>query len=833
MGDEICPQDEAFRGWLTGSLSLHDAEALFAHLDGCPRCQAKLATVSDIGSTLVEYLRQPPVHDEFDDEPELRKAVARARAVGDTLPPPDRTSEHGQPSPEIIGELGDYEILEKVAQGGMGTVYKALHTKLGREVALKVLPADRSANETAVARFEQEMMALGPLDHPHIVRALDAREVAGTRFLVMEYIDGVDLSRLVRRRGPLPVAEACELLRQAAVGLQYAHEHELIHRDVKPSNLIVDRQGQLKILDLGLARFRPTESSDDETTRTGRFMGTVEYMAPEQAADTRSVDVRADVYSLGCTLHYLLVGRAPYLGETTYQILRAHHEGPIPSLREERDDVPERLDCLFRKMVAKTPDERHASMNDVIAELEGCLAEMGNLGRRADLSKPRSASLRSKATRRGVTAVLVGVAAMLLLAGLIVELHTPRGELILQVDQQDAEVVIDGGKITITTLGASEPVDVRLQDGKHELTVNKRGFQTHAETFTLESDGHKLLTVTLVPLAGAKAKLEKPKTGKPGSAVREPAAKSAPGVAAGVSLRAGRGEPPPLAVAPFGAEQAGKHQRAWADYLGAPVAWKNSLGMEFVLIPPGEFLMGSSKEEQARAREQAGADGTGKEGWIPAEGPQHPAGISRPFYLAKHEVTQAQWEAAMGNNPSTFKAPTSPVENVSWHDARIYIERLNRETAAGLPSLTSPLETSAITYILPSEAQWEYACRAGSTTAFGHGSDEETLHQSAWFDPSSEGKTHAVGRLQPNAWGLCDMHGNVWEWCADWYAADYYASSPRTDPAGPPAGDARVFRGGSWGHPPCFCRSAFRRGLSPDFRYHSLGFRLAAVLSDE
>ena len=500
MQNETCPQDEQFRNWLRGSVPVEDAEALSAHLEACPRCQATLSTVSEIDDTFVEYLRQPWVHDEFEDEPELQEAVARARAIGDMLLIRHKTDQRGGHDPDIVGELGDYRILEKLAQGGMGTVYKALHTKLGRVVVLKVLSAGRSANKRAVAQFEQEVMALAWLDHPHIVRALDAREVAGTRFLVMEHVDGIDLSRLVRCRGPLPVAEACELLRQAAVGLQYAHQHGLIHRDVKPSNMIVDQKGQLKILDLGLARFRPAESNGDETTRTGQFMGTVEYMAPEQAADSRSAGVRADVYGLGCALHYLLIGRAPYLGESTYEILLAHHENPIPSLRKERHDVPERLDRLFRKMVAKTPAERPASMDEVIAELEGCLVEIGHPGRAADLSESPSAGLQPKTKRRALVTLLVGIAAMLL-AGLILELHRPRGELILRVD-------IDGGKITIATPGAREPLDIQLQRGEHTLTVNKGGFRSHAETFTIESDGHTRLNVTLAPLTGTEASIQ-------------------------------------------------------------------------------------------------------------------------------------------------------------------------------------------------------------------------------------------------------------------------------------------------------------------------------------
>ena len=268
--------------------------------------------------------------------------------------PLQSSDRHGGALSDLVGELGQYRILKKLAEGGMGTVYKALHTKLGREVALKVLPAGDWGSTPAIARFEREIKAIGQLDHPHIVRALDAGEVEGIRFLVLEYVDGADLSRLVHRRGPLPVAQACELVRQAAVGLQYAHEHLLIHRDVKPSNLMADPRGQVKILDLGLAQLRPAEPSGDEMTRVRQIVGTPEYMSPEQAADAPSVNVRADVYSLGCTLHYLLVGRAPYTGETTHQILTAHQQNPIPSLRDERDDVPEKLDRVFQKMLAKT-----------------------------------------------------------------------------------------------------------------------------------------------------------------------------------------------------------------------------------------------------------------------------------------------------------------------------------------------------------------------------------------------------------------------------------------------------------------------------------------------
>lgn len=277
---------------------------------------------------------------------------------------------------------------------------------------------------------------------------------------------------------------------------------------------------------------------------------------------------------------------------------------------------------------------------------------------------------------------------------------------------------------------------------------------------------------------------------------------------------------PAPAVAPFTPEEAKKHQQAWADYLGVPVEFENSTGIQMVLIPPGEFIMGSTSEEQTRfLKEARDANDQWALDRIPSEGPQHRVRISRPFYLGKYEVTQSQWQAVMGNNPSKFAdAPTQPVEQVSWDDVQPLLEKLNQ--ASGEQGLK---------FVLPTEAQWEYACRAG-TSAFWHGADSEAaLEESAWFDANSSGTTHPVGQLKPNAWGLYDMHGNVWEWCADLYGAEYYAQSPSTDPSGPSSGFNRVHRGGGWNDHARGCRSAFRNNNSPDIRYGNVGLRLASV----
>jgi formylglycine-generating enzyme required for sulfatase activity len=215
--------------------------------------------------------------------------------------------------------------------------------------------------------------------------------------------------------------------------------------------------------------------------------------------------------------------------------------------------------------------------------------------------------------------------------------------------------------------------------------------------------------------------------------------------------------------------------------------------MQFALIPAGEFQMGSI----------SGYDN---------ERPVHTVRISKPFYLGHHEVTQGQWEAVMGNNPSRFKGDANrPVETVSWEEVQKFIEKLNAKEGG-------------TKYRLPTEAEWEYTARAGSTTAYSFGDDSGQLSKYAWFGANAGNTTHPVGQLQPNAWGLYDMYGNVWEWVQDWYGA--YAAEPVTDPQGPASGSGRVIRGGSWRDDAGYCRSAYRGSDAPGYRYDHLGFRL-------
>ncbi|HYH69195.1 MAG TPA: protein kinase, partial [Urbifossiella sp.] len=265
--------------------------------------------------------------------------------------------------------IGNYDVLDKLGAGGMGAVYKARHRRMKRVVAIKVLSREGTRSGTLAERFQREIEVLARLAHPNIVMAYDADEAEVGPFLVMELVIGRDLAAEVADRGPLPVADAVDRVLQAARGLEYAHAQGIVHRDIKPGNILRDTDGLVKVADLGLARLSETPANLS-LTQAGTVVGTAEYMPPEQAVDSGEVDHRADIYSLGCTLFFLLTGRAPYQAASIMSMFLKHREEAIPDLRALRPAVPAELEAVFRRMAAKAPADRYQSMTEVAAALE-------------------------------------------------------------------------------------------------------------------------------------------------------------------------------------------------------------------------------------------------------------------------------------------------------------------------------------------------------------------------------------------------------------------------------------------------------------------------------
>jgi hypothetical protein len=369
-----------------GQLDLLDAVAIEAHLQQCDGCCSHLDRLPADG--LVSALRlavRPPAADTW-------MALTRRHVAGLTgaaLPPPAAPGSPGFP-PELERHPR-YRVAALVGRGGMGTVYRAEHTLMGRPVALKVIDPHLLEHAGALARFRQEVMAAARLSHPNIVIAYDAEQAGAHHFLVMEFVEGTNLADYLRARGRLGSGEACAYVRQAALGLQHAFEKGMVHRDIKPHNLMLTPDGQVKVLDFGLARFvfeqLPEEDAcnmlDDTAgqfatcaaeaasglTPAGSLMGTLDYMAPEQARDARHADIRADIYSLGCTLYQLLTGQVPFPGgDAGSKAARLVKDAPVP-LSQLRPDLPKELAALVGRMMARRPEDRYQTPADVAAAL--------------------------------------------------------------------------------------------------------------------------------------------------------------------------------------------------------------------------------------------------------------------------------------------------------------------------------------------------------------------------------------------------------------------------------------------------------------------------------
>lgn len=507
------PSQENLLAWLAGSLDGDDAVEIESHLSACKNCDDTIAKLENEQATILEIVHEAG-----------QSVDGEANRDFDTQRP----------------RLGQYQITEKLGEGGMGAVYKAVHTKLEKTVALKLLPPGRMKDQSVVDRFEREMKAVGRLDHPNIVRAMDAGVIDDTHFLVMEIVDGHDLNVILKHHGPLPVADACEIIRQAAVGLDEADHCGMVHRDIKPSNLMLARvrvgQPVVKILDMGLALLSSV-GDDGELTATGQVMGTVDYMSPEQCDNSHTVDIRSDIYSLGATLFKLLSGRAPFDDEQTASLIKkltAIATKPPPLLSSLREDVPNELVELTTRMIAKQPEERPPTPESLVGMMEP-FSVGHNLNalldsipsspsealeptqsiRSFDVTTDFSASLPTPAkpettllphvSTQPKTAgvrksprhkVLIGLgmfATLLAVAGITFFLKTDDGSTVrFEIDDPDIQLAFDDHAVTIDDSGK----EYELTPGSRKLHVRVGDLEFETTDFKLAKGEHVRMRVT-------------------------------------------------------------------------------------------------------------------------------------------------------------------------------------------------------------------------------------------------------------------------------------------------------------------------------------------------
>ncbi len=501
------PPASVLAAFALGKLDGPAAETVHAHLTGCPACRTVVETTPN--DSLMALVRQAAAGAGRTPSPARPGAATRG-----TLPVPNPDFDEAELPPELR-DHPRYRILRKLGQGGMGAVYQAEHRLMKRTVAVKVIAPALVDSPDAVERFQREVQAAARLEHPNIVRAYDADRAGTAMLLAMEFVPGRTLADVVAAKGPLPVAYACQCIRQAAHGLQHAADRGMVHRDIKPHNLMLSEKGVVKILDFGLAKLASERASRPGLTGQGMVMGTPEYMAPEQARDTAAADVRADIYALGCTLFHLLTGRPPFRGATAIDVLTKHLMDPPPAVTELRPDVPAELAALVSRMLAKEPAERPQTPREVaeaLAPFTKAAPKAVTLPRIpappvdrdpfAGLTAERSRPIVRRPLRRRwpmpavavVTGLLFGIA---VLFGGVLRITTKHGTIVLENLPADAQVTVDGEKVSLSTADG-KTFTISVSPGKkHQLQVQKDGFTTFGKEVEIAPGASQRIAVWL------------------------------------------------------------------------------------------------------------------------------------------------------------------------------------------------------------------------------------------------------------------------------------------------------------------------------------------------
>lgn len=670
---------------------------------------------------------------------------------------------------KIGDEIGPYTLEKFLGSGGFGEVWLADNPQdlLYQKVAIKLA---RSEDITLDMIKSEALLWRSVSGNENIIPFIEAKNYDGQIIIVSEFADDGSLQDyLTNNGGKIGIRESESILQDILKGLEYLHSKGIGHFDLKPANILI-KEGKFCLADFGLSKILVTEN-------TSKGAGTISYSPPELFNRKRSL--QSDIWSVGVILQKMLTGKMPFEGDSEHSLM-------FSIIQDEPRPLPNEIPQLYKKLVSKclqkdiknrfqTADEmREALKNPQKAELEK---------ERLQREKEEQQRLeKERLEREAETQRLQYEREETLRKQKEAEDALKRKQ---EEEKRIREREIERQKAAEEARRLQEIEAKRRQD---ELDEIQRGLKSRTPDQPSSNlwkwivggvSGFLLFIFGIVGIGIiGNSLLSNNNNSTVGNSVNKSAINTAnrnmnmksTNKLANTSTTSGNSD-----------------------------SFKNSIGMEFVKIPAGSFMMGSPTGSFIMGSPTSERDRSDDE-------KQHQVTISKDFYMGKYEVTQAQWKTIMSSNPSNFKGDNLPVENISWEDAQKFIKKLNAKGEG--------------TYRLPTEAEWEYAARAGTT-----GDYAGNLDSMAWYSTNSGSKTHEVGNKQANSWGLYDMHGNVFEWCQDWYNSSY-SDWKDTDPIGFDSGSDRVFRGGCWYSGANGLRSAARGKGSPSFRYSLVGFRL-------
>ena len=744
-------------------------------------------------------------------------------------------------------QFGRYEIRKELGRGQMGAVYLAYDVELDRLVALKVARVSASGSAKLLKRMEIEAKSAAKVDHPQICKVYDAGEIDGIRFIALQYIEGENLKQYLKRKGrKREPEEAVRLVVQILRALEAAHDQGVIHRDLKPENIMLNKKNQPVIMDFGLAR--KTIASSDAGLTQGMIVGTAAYMSPEQATGkAEGIDHRSDIYAVGVILFEMLTGEWPFTGGTIEVMGKKVVQEP-PSPLTLNPNLSPQLAAVCHKMIAKQKGDRYITCAEVVDALEDVdpTRSLQSSATSEVEEKPQPSSFAAiELASRPLASVAENRVNVKKKQQPVTSLNGPTARFAKSFRDTPVSFrwLIAGTTIFLVALPAflwwllSPSGIVQIMIDNPTLSVRFRG-----ASITEENDSHPIKVST-----STNNLLEVFQNGVPVElATTELKLTAGERRRIKVSLV----DDQAVVVTDHSSKRKSSDETPRIGYL--PRIVSKSTGNEMALIPAGEFEMGAPGSEVGHSGDEC---------------PRHRVRITHPFYLGVYEVTQGEYQKITGWIPSFFSTDgggkskvvdldTSrlPVERVSWYQAIEFCNRLSE--SEGRPAYykwsdiirkNGIIDSATVTisggtgYRLPTEAEWEYACRAGTTTTFEFGNtlngeqanvDGRLPYGGAKPGPQLQ-RTTKVGSYPKNAFGLFDMHGNVSEWCEDSYEWSTYASRSGTteNPIYTSNWDSRVVRGGSWFSDPQQARSAHRSGFNRRSQTDITGFRIARSVS--